>query len=216
VKPAALLVIAAVSLAPRVLAQGLEGGALGYNVKYRILYRGYVAEQSGFFFGAHGAASLGPLRVGLSGIMGTLAAADSANPGRQVRSTSLTAHVRATPRLAAGVEIEARRFESEGVVTLWRLIGANARGALSLGLSGLSGTAEASFFPLAQVNPGAAALKVALRGVVGVSYSPLRSPMSLHLGYRFERFDFESDGQGPQRAEQFEGLVLGVGARLGR
>jgi hypothetical protein len=194
----------------------VEGGALGYNVQYRILYAGSVAEQSGFFFGGHGAASLGPVRVGLSGVMGTLAAADSANPGRQVRSTSLTAHFRAGDRFMVGAEIEARRFESEGVVTVWRLIGANGRALVPLGLPGLSGTAEVSLFPLAQVNPGDAAMKLALRGVVGASYDPPRSPVTVHLGYRFERFDFEADGSSPQRLEQFRGIVLGAGARIGR
>ncbi len=211
---AALLLIFV--LAPPLGAQGLGGGGLVYNVKRRVLYAGGVREQLGTLVGAEGGARLGPVRVGVAGLMGTLSGPGGvANPDVKARITTVTILLEPTPIVAVGAEVEAKRFEADAGVTEWRLIGATGRVALDLGVPGLVGTAQVSYFPSASIVNGAT-MSLAFRGTVGASYRSPRGPLTVNLGYRFERFDFKAVGSAPARLEQFQGLVLGAGFRLGR
>jgi hypothetical protein len=211
----AVLLLGTVLVAP-LEAQGLGGGGLAYHVQHRVLYAGAVREQTGTFVGAEGSARLGPVRVGVLGLMGTLSGGnDAANPDKKVRASAVTVMLEASPRIAVGAELEAKRFESDAGVTAWRLIGGTGRVALSLGMPGLVGTAQVSYFPSASV-VGGAKMGLAFRGTVGASYRSPRGPLTLSLGYRFERFDFKAVGSAPARLEQFRGVIVGAGLRLGR
>lgn len=203
-----------------VLAQSLSGGATAYNVEHRVLYQDSVLEQSGVFFGAEGEARLGPLRLGLYGLMGKLSgASDSINPERNVRTSGITLRINPIRWLDVGAEAEARRFESDAGVVVWRLIGLNARARPPMGAPGLAGLVDASFFPSATVS-GNDALKqrVAMRVTVGASYTPPRTPLTLRISYRFERFEFKNTGTGgsADRLEQFRGVLASAGISLGK
>jgi hypothetical protein len=202
-----------------VLAQSLSGGAVAYNVEHRVLYQDSVLEQTGLLFGAEGSARLGPVVLGVHGMMGKLSGgSDSISPPRDVRTSGLTLHLRPIAWLELGGEAEARRFDADAGTTVWRLLGANLRARPPMGVPGLEGLLDASFFPSATVSPNDD-LKgsVAMRVTVGASYSPPRAPVSLRLSYRFERFEFKNDGSAAaeDRLEQFRGVVVSAGLRLG-
>ncbi len=215
--PPLLLVLAAAAALPApARAQRLSGSAMGYNVQHRVLFADSVLEQTGFWFGLEGAVQLGRIRIGVSGLFGTLSGDSSAtNPDRDVRVTTITAHTLVAPWAAVGLELEAKRFETDLGVTVWRLIGLNARLTPPLGGAGLRGVAELSYFASASVLDGPT-MGPAMRGVFGVAYEAPRGPLVLRLAYRFERFDMKADGAATERAEQLRGVTAGVGLRLGR
>ncbi len=203
-------------LATPAAAQTLAGGGVAYNVEHRILYQGAVREQTGLWTGGEGSLRLGPVRVGLGGVMGTLSGGtDPANPERKVRSSVVTLLIRPARWVELGAEAEARRFESDIATTVWRLAGPSLRISAPLGPAGLAGTAHVSYFPLATVT-GDQKIALAFRGSVGVSLSPPRVPITAQVAYRFERFDFAASAGGSERLEQFRGVTAGLGFRLGR
>lgn len=195
-------------------AQSLGGSLTVYNVQHRVLFQSAVSEGSGMFLGAQGWAGVGPLRVVLSSQMGSLGAStDSANGSTKVRVTSVAALLRLARWAEIGGQIEARRFDADAGVSVWRLMGATARFTPPMG-AGLAGLIEASMFPSASVTNGPK-ISPALSGTVAVTYGVPGKPLEARIGYRFERFDF-SGGTGADRFEQFRGIVAGIGLRLGR
>jgi hypothetical protein len=175
-----------------------------------------VHEQTGLFFGGAGAVRLGPLRVGVSGLMGTLSGDGGAtNPDVKVRTTAVTAHIAVAPGVLLGAQAEARRFEADAGVTAWRLIGANVRLEPGLGLAGLRALADVAVLPASSVSNGPK-LKVAIQATVGASFAPRGGPLVMRIGYRFERYDIDATGASPERYEQFRGLVAEAGLSLGR
>ncbi len=211
----ALLALALVALPLPATAQSLAGGAAGFNVQRRIYYQGAVYEQTGLWYGASGAARLGPLRLGLSGLFGSLTGGGVLNPDVTIRSTTVTLHAVAAPWLMIGAHAEARRFESDAGVVSWTMLGGNVRVEPGLGLAGLRGFADVSVLPASSVS-GGPSLKMAVEATVGVGITPARSGLTFRLGYRFERYDIAASGASPERYEQFRGIVAEAGVRLGR
>jgi hypothetical protein len=197
-------------------AQSLQGVGGGFNVQRRIFYQGAVHEQTGFLVGGSGSLGLGPLRLGVSGVMGTLkATAGSADADVKIRSSAVRVQYALAPGILLGVQAEARRFEADAGITAWRLIGVNVRLEPGLGLAGLRVLADVSVLPASSVVNGPK-LKMALQATVGASYAPRGSSLVFRIGYRFERFDIDATGASPERYEQFRGVVAEAGIRLGR
>ena len=209
--------VGALALIPaRAVAQGVAGDAGAFNIQRRLSYQGAVYEQTGVAIGASGAARLGPVILRVSGLFGDLKGAGGAlNPDVKFRTTAVRLDVAVQPWLAVGAVAEARRFEADAGVTIWRLIGAGVRLEPGLGLPGLRGLADLAVLPASSVAGGSKA-KTALQTTVGVSYQPAGGLFEMRLGYRFERYDFDASGSGPARSEQFRGIVAEAGLRLGR
>lgn len=220
-RPRALVVLWAVLLPGAAFAQGLQGGVGGFNAQRRVFYESAVHEQTGFLVGGSGSIGLGPVRLGVSGVMGTLKAAAGTAGGTggdadvKVRSSAVRVLFAMTPGLLVGVQAEARRFEADAGVTMWRLIGAAVRFEPRLGRPGLNALADVAVLPASSVANGPK-LKMALQATIGASFAPRGSPLAFRIGYRFERFDIDATAQSPERYEQFRGLVVEAGLRLGR
>jgi hypothetical protein len=198
-----------------VAAQGIAGDAAGFNVQRRVYYQGAVYEQTGLWYGASGAARLGPVRLGLRGLFGSLTGGGAQSPDVTVRATTVTLDFAIAPWGMLGAQAEARRFESDAGVVMWKLLGGNVRLEPGLGLAGLKGVADVSLLPASSVS-GGPSLAMAVQATVGVGYSPGRSGLELRLGYRFERYDISASATSPERYEQFRGIVAEAGIRLGR
>jgi hypothetical protein len=197
-------------------AQSFQGVGGGFNVQRRIFYQDAVHEQTGMLVGGSGSLGLGPLRLGVSGVMGTLKATEgSADADVKVRSSAVRVHYALAPGILLGVQAEARRFEADAGVTVWRLIGVNARLEPGLGVAGLRALADVSVLPASSVVNGPK-LTMAVQAMVGASFAPFGSPLVVRIGYRFERFDIEATGASPERYEQFRGLVVEAGLSLSR
>lgn len=209
-----LALAAVVLLAARPAAgQTLRAGATVFNAQHRVSVGGAVSDRNGVFFGGGGAVRLGPVELGVSSLMGSLGASDdSANGEATVRSTTVALLVRAAPWLALGGEAEARRFDSDGGASSWVLLGGAVRVSPPMGVAGLNGLIEVSFFASATAKPQNQSIAPAMRGTVGISYAA-GGPLELRLGYRFERFDFAEETAGAPRLEQFRGIIAGVGFR---
>ncbi len=210
------LLIALLALATPLAAQGLSATGGGFNVQRRLFYESSVHEQTGMLVGGSGAVRLGPIRVGMSGVMGTLKGDGSAtNPDVKTRTTALTLQLAVMPGALIGAQYEVRRFEADAGVTLWKLIGATVRLEPGLGLAGLRGLLDVSVLPSSEVS-GGPKLKMATQATVGVSFNPARGPFQIRFGYRFERYDIAATEFSPERYEQFRGIVAEAGVRLGR
>ena len=197
-------------------AQGLSGAGGVYNVQRRIYYESAVYEQSGLWYGGAGTLRLGPLNLGLSGLMGNLTSnGGAATADVKVRNTVATLHLAVGPWIEIGVQGEARRFEGDAGVTLWKLLGGNARLEPGLGIEGLRGVVDVSMLPASSVS-GGPELKTAIQASVGASLRPRSFPLTLQLAYRFERYDIAASGSAPERYEQFRGVVAEVGLHIGR
>ena len=210
-----LVALALVALPLSAAAQGLAGGAAGFNVQRRVYHQGAVYEQTGVWYGASGSALLGPVRLGLSGLFGSLGGGGTQAPDLTIRATAVTLHFAVAPWVLVGAQAEARRFEADAGVTSWRLMGANVRLEPGLGLAGLTGLADVSVLPASSVS-GGPSLKMAMQATVGVGFAPAGSHLGFRLGYRFERYDISASGTSPERYEQFRGIVVEAGIRLGR
>ena len=211
----ALVVLVAALIPGAALAQGIQGAAGGYNVQRRVYYQSAVHEQTGLLIGGGGSLRLGRLQLGVDGVMGTLKAAEetAGNEDVKVRSSAVRALLVVAPGLLVGVQAEARRFEADAGVTMWRLLGANVRLEPQLGHQSLRALADVSVLPASSVASGPK-LKMAVQAMVGLGVELPRSPVGFRVYYRFERFDIEATAQSPERYEQFRGLVVEAGLRL--
>jgi hypothetical protein len=211
------LVVGALATAPApVAAQGLAGTVGAFNVQRRLSYENAVYEQTGVAVGAEGAARIGPVRLRVGGLFGTLKGDGSAlDPDVKLRTTAAALEVAVQPWVAVGAAAEARRFEAGAGVTTWKLLGAVVRLEPGLGLPGLRGLADLAFLPAGSAN-GGPKTKTAFRFTIGMSYESPAGPFLARVGYRFERYDFEASGLTAERYEQFGGIVAEVGIRLGK
>lgn len=199
-----------------VRAQGVNVAAGAFNTQRQIYYQSAVHEQTGAMVGGSGALRLGRVRVGVGGWVGTLKGDGSdTNPDVKTRTTAAAVHVLLVPGVQVGAQYEVRRFEADVAVTVWTLMGANVRLEPGLGVPGLQGLIDVSVLPASSVQ-GGPKLTMAVQATVGVLFEPQWSPLAFRLGYRFERFDFESAGTAGERYEQFQGIVAEAGLRLGR
>ena len=216
-RSAFLLALAALLLPAAAHAQKLVLTGGGFNVQRRVYLQNSVLEQTGLWIGGSGTARLGKLRIGVSGLTGKFKgeAGDPANTEVKARTTAVTVQLAFTPALMAGVQAEGRRFDADAGVTSWRLIGVRARFEPALGIPGLRGLADVAVLPASSVSNGPS-IKMALEAAVGVTLAPPRSPLLARLTYRFERFDIAEEGLAAERYEQFRGLTVEVGFRLGR
>ncbi len=210
-----MISLALVLLPAAGFAQTLRGFGAGFNVQRRVFYQGSVYEQTGLWYGASGSAQLGKVRLGLSGLFGTLTGGGTNSPDVTARVTTATLHYVAAPWLALGVQIEARRFETNAGVTAWSLIGGNARLEPNLGVAGLRGLANVSVLPASSVS-GGPSLKMAVQATFGAAWAPRDGAVELRVGYRFERYDVAATAPNPERYEQFRGIIAEAGLRLGR
>ena len=211
------VVVLALLVWPTLLeAQGFGVGAGAFNARRRIYYQSTVHEQTGLAVGARGTVQLGPLRIGAGGWMATLKGDGTAtNPDVKARTTSATVHAQVVPGVMVGAQYEVRRFEADVAVSVWTLMGGNVRVEPGLGAAGLRGLIDVSLLPSASVS-GGPKLSSALQTTVGVAYAPLGSALSVRLGYRVERYDVEAAGASSARYEQFQGVVVEAGFRIGR
>jgi len=196
-------------------AQPLNGFGQAFNVERRVYYHGAVYQQTGLLYGAIGEVRLGRLQLGVSSLMGTASGGGAASPDMQIRTTAVSLRYAAAPWIALGVQAEARRFESDAGVTMWRLIGGNARLEPGLGIAGLRGIADVAILPASSVS-GGPSLQTAMQAAIGVGFAPAGSPLDLRVVYRFERYDIAASGTSPERYEQFRGIVAQAGIRIGR
>jgi hypothetical protein len=212
-RAALVLVLCACPVA--VAAQSLDGFGQAFNVERRVYYHGAVYQQTGLWYGVDGVVLLGRVQLGVSALMGTVAGGGAADPDIQIRTTAVTLRYIAAPWIALGVQAEARRFESDVGVTMWRLIGGNVRLEPGLGVAGLRGIADISVLPASSVS-GGPSLQTAMQAAIGVGLAPSGSPLDFRVVYRFERYDIAASDASPERYEQFRGVVAQVGIRLGR
>ena len=210
----AALVLALCASPVGAAAQPVSGVGQAFNVQRRVYYRGTVYQQTGLWYGAAGAVRLGRMQVGLSALMGTVTGGGTASPDIQIRTTAVALHYLLAPWVALGVQAEARRFESDAGVTMWRLIGVNAHGEPGFGVAGLRGVADLSVLPASSVS-GGPSLATAVQATVGAAFAPGGSPVEFRVVYRFERYDIAASGASPERYEQFRGVVAQVGIHLG-
>lgn len=211
----AALVLALCACPVEAAAQAADGFGQAFNVERRVYYHGAVYQQTGLWYGAAGAVRLGHMQLEVSALMGTVAGGGAASPDIQVRTTAVALRYVAAPWIALGVQAEARRFESDAGVTMWRLIGGNVRLEPGLGVAGLRGIADISVLPASSVS-GGPSLQTAMQAAIGVGLAPSGFPLDFRLVYRFERYDIAASGTSPERYEQFRGVVAQVGIRLGR
>jgi hypothetical protein len=210
------LVAASSLLARDAVSQSMEASAVTFTVQSQVRFAGTRVEQSGQWMGGEGAIRVGYLRVGMLAAIGPLNGTDDAlHPDSKGRATNITVHAVPWSWMALGAVAEAKAFETDVGTTVWRLLGVNVRLTPALDARSLEGLVDLSYWPMATVI-GGETMPLALRAVVGATYRVAGGPLGIRFAYRFERFDFESQGSAPVRLEQFRGATLGALLRFGR
>lgn len=212
-----LAVVAANVARAQSLPPRFTGLGVAYGTQLVMRYQGEIQRQTGTLLGAAGTVSLGPLEVALTGLTGTLrpSASTPSNPERTLYTTTVAVYLRLAGPVAIGAEAEARRYET-AVGTAWaRLLGASLSLNVPLGLAGIEGNAVIDYLPLASAS-GSDTVSLAVRATFGITYAPPRLPMLIRASYRLERYDYRAAGVLPARLEQFDGIVIGAGLRLGK
>jgi len=196
-------------------AAQLRGGGAAYKVQRRLAYQGSTQTQSGMWVGGEGSLCLRRLVVAGGGLMGKLTP-DSEGVGSEadVQSSWARVGLRVGAWLTVAAQVEARRLKLAVGEQLRRSIGGAVILTPPLGIPGLSALADVGFFPSAQVTNGPK-IGVALQTTFGVVFSPPSAPVFLQLSYRFERFDINAPTGGEPRYEEFGGLYMSAGLRLG-
>ena len=209
-------VVVATALLTEPAAAQFRGGGAAFQVRRRLAYQGSTQTQSGMWVGGEGSFRFGPLVVAGGGLMGKLTP-DSAGVGSEadVQSSWARVGLRAGAWVTVAVQVEARRLKLAAGEQLRRSIGGAVIVTPPLGIPGLSALADVGFFPSAQVTNGPK-IGVALQTTFGVVFSPPSAPVFLQLSYRFERFDIDAPTGGEPRYEEFGGLYVTGGVRLGR
>jgi hypothetical protein len=208
---------AALAFGPsRAVGQVFQGSAGSFAVQRRFAYRGEVTEQAAVFYGGGGSVRIGPARLGVSGLFGSLPA-DAMAPVSvvRVRTAAVTLHVAVSHDLQVGLRAEGRRFVSDAGMAFWKLVGPDVRFEPEFGLSGLRGLVDVGLLTSSSVR-GGAKMSSAVQTTLGATYSPPGTPLQVVLAYRFERYDIAATRVSAVRLEQFRGLVLEVGAQVGR
>jgi hypothetical protein len=209
-----LVVIAAIAAATQAASgQSIEASASTLTVQSHTRFANAVMEQTGQWVGGSAAVRLGQVRVGLNAAMGSLSGDDDvAHPDRKGRTTNLVFQLAPKPWLAFGASAEARRFDSDVGISVWRLIGGSVSLTPTLVPNVLDADVDVSVGPAATVIEGEK-IALAMRTVVGSTYWMAQGRAGVRLAYRFERFDFDGDAT-TARLEQFRGATLGVVVRL--
>jgi hypothetical protein len=210
----ALALAAALGGAPeRAVGQVFEGSVGAFAVQRRFAYRGEVTEQAALFFGGEGSVRVGRLRLGVSGLSGTLPA-DSLAPVSEVRvrSTALALHVAVSRDIQLGVHAEGRRLVADAGVTYWKLVGPDVRFEPQFGIAGLRGFVEVGVLGSSAVRDGPR-MSSAVQTTLGATFAPPGTPLQVVLAYHFERYDIAATRYGAERLEQFRGLVFNIGVR---
>lgn len=207
-RPSVPALAALALLAPAALAaQRIEATVHAQAATYRVRSGGPVEEGSTAYPGGGGALWLGNVRVGVEGVFG--AVNSRAPDGFKVRTTTLTAGVRALP-FEFGIEAVARRRTSNAgtTTTMQRLAGPYAAALADFG-GGFGGLARLSYYPVRRTlntDP----LSLALRAEVGARFTPRNSSISFFTSYRLLRLDYEAVAGGEPRLEQDAGMFVGV------
>ncbi|HET7789565.1 MAG TPA: hypothetical protein VFK78_02125 [Gemmatimonadales bacterium] len=163
-------------------------------------------ELAGSWWGAGLEGTWGHLSLGVRGYTGT---AGSGVDQRRMSLGDARVRVRVRPWLALGLEGDALRSAEPGDTSLWRMAGPTAAVTAGLGVSGLTASAEGTYFAVTGVS-GLDPLAHSARLEVGMEYAPGALPVGLRLAFRRQMFEF-SDARA---AESLGGVTLSVRARL--
>jgi hypothetical protein len=147
--------------------------------------------------------------------MGSLSGGpEDLRPDTRGRLSALTADARVMPWLGLGLTAEAKRFQSDAGINVWRLIGGTIHLVPVASPGGFETYAEVTYWPSASFINGPA-MSMAMRATLGGVYMPNNRRVGLRIAYRFERFDFEGEGD-DLRLEQFRGAMIGAVLRMSR
>jgi hypothetical protein len=156
---------------------------------------------------------MGPLGVTVAGFAGKLAPTENTGAldrnGGEYRGT-----VSFMPVGWIGLEggFAVRRFSSAVGSQQWTIASAGFVVSSTLGDSGIRAYGRGTYQPAVRVD-GQSNPTFSVAAEVGVIASPRGTPFVFRASYRLERYDFPDTPIA--RTEQFDGIALGVGFRLG-
>lgn len=133
-------------------------------------------------------------------------------PRRDVGEVAASARCEVRPGIGVEVGYTARAFSSASGHQRWDMGSIGVAGTRSVGTPAVQVFALLAYLPVVKLRTGEHA-SFGLGSDVGISVAPTRSPVTLALQYRIERFRFAS---ATGRAEQFEVLTLSAGLRAWR
>ena len=133
-------------------------------------------------------------------------------PDRDVGEIAVGARYDVRPWIGVELGYTARAFSSAAGYERWNMAGVGVTATRDVGTPAVRAFASLAYLPLvgirAQKSP-----TFAFASNVGISVAPHRSPLTVSLSYRIERFRFSS---ATGRSEQFEALSLSAGVRAWR
>jgi hypothetical protein len=133
-------------------------------------------------------------------------------PDRDVGEIAVSARYDVRSWIGLDLGYTARAFSSAAGYERWDMASVGVTGTRDVGTPAVRAFASLAYLPVvtirAQENP-----TFAFASDVGIFVAPNRSPLTVSLSYRIERFRFPS---ATRRSEQFEALSLSAGVRAWR
>jgi hypothetical protein len=205
-----VLLAAAGLVAHRTLsAQHIDVSAFGIVAGPRstVLDQGVREVVGGVWLGAAVQVRRDRWLITASGLRGTLDPIENTPFQSDAGEEGIRVSFALRRRLSVEASYTARAFSSSVGYQRWDMLGLGAAMSVPLGDSALSVDGRVSYLPVASAS-GRSSPSLAVALEVGVSAAPRGAPVLVHLGYRFERFDF------PGEPAEFDRITLEVGYRI--
>ena len=207
------LVVAGLLTPPAVLSQTVTGRAVIAVPWSSVRLSDFTERTDGLWGGVALEVRTGRFTVSGSGLQGRLTSSSfNSVPPRLVGEISIRGRFDASPRLGIDVGYATRAFSSAAGYQGWSIARVGAAVSRELGTPALRASAGLAYLPVFRVTDQERP-SFGLGGDVGIAIAPPRSPITINVEYRIERFVF---WRFDDRSEQFETLSFAVGVRARR
>jgi hypothetical protein len=209
----ALLLTALVGAGSQLAGQAIDARAVVAAPRNSARLGGVTERADGLWAGLAADFRAGPFVLSTRGMRGQLTTSQSGFvPHRDVGELAVGGRYEVRPWIGFAFGYTARAFSSAAGYGRWDLASVGVTASRDVGTPAVRAFASLAYLPVvkirAQENP-----TFAFGSDVGIDVAPSRSPFTVSLSYRIERFRFSS---ATGRSEQFEALSLSAGVRAWR
>ncbi len=209
----ALLMVASLVAGSQLAGQAVEARAVLAAPRNSARLGGVTERADGLWAGMAVDFRAGRYTLSARGMRGQLTTSQHGFvPYRDVGEIAVGARYEVRPWIGVELGYTARAFSSAAGYERWNMASVGVTASSDVGTPAVRAFARLAYLPVvgidAQENPS-----FAFGSDVGISVAPSRSPLTVSLSYRIERFQFPS---ATGRSEQFEALSLSVGVRAWR
>jgi hypothetical protein len=209
----ALLMVGSLVAVSHLAGQAVDARAVVAAPRNSARLGGVTERADGLWAGMAVDVRAGPFTFSAEGTRGQLTVSQAGLvPDRDLGEIAVSGRYEVRPWIGLDLGYRARAFSSAAGYERWDMARIGVTASRDVGQRSIRAFASLAYLPVvsirAQENP-----TFAFASDVGISVAPSRSPLTVLLSYRVERFLFSS---ATSRSEQFEALSLSAGVRAWR